>query len=285
MKRNTKLVIQGYPGSFHDEASRRYFGNNHIDLLPAKSFNALAQMLSEDDSINYGVMAIENSIAGSILPNYNLLRENNFWISGEIYLRISHSLMALGGQTIADITKAKSHPMALYQCLDFFNQYRHIDLIESADTALSAKEIAEGKLKGVAAIGSKLASEIYGLEVLEEGIESSKVNYTRFVIISRQPQYSSLGNADKASIYLRVAHDPGSLLKTIQCISDYQINLSKLQSFPVLGHLNNYYFHMDLEFDNIQQYEDCIEDLKKVSSHLDELGIYKKAHVYDLQAV
>ncbi len=285
MKRNTRLVIQGYPGSFHDEAARRYFGNNHIDLIPAKSFNVLAQQLSEDHSIHYGVMALENSIAGSILPNYKILRENDFWISGEIYLRISHCLMALPGQDIKKICQAKSHPMALYQCLDFFNAHRHIELTESADTALTAKEIAEQKIHGVAAIGSRLAAEIYGLEILAEGIETSKVNYTRFVIISREAEYSSLGKANKASIYLRVSHEPGSLLKAIQCIADYKINLSKLQSFPVLGEFNTYYFHLDLEFDSIDQYENCIEELKSVSSHLDELGIYQKSLIHDLQAV
>jgi len=189
MKRQSKLIVQGFPGSFHDEAARKYFGSRRIEVLPAKSFNDLALRLSSDDSINYGVMAIENSIAGSILQNYRILRENDFWISGE------------------------------------------------TDTALVAQQIKENKLKGVAAIGSKLAAEIYGLEIIAAGIETSNVNYTRFIIISREGEYTSLGNADKASIYLT------------------------------------------------SQYENCLEELKEVSHGLDELGIYKKATIYDHQPV
>ena len=285
MKRQTKLVIQGYPGSFHDEVSRKYFGNHHIDILPAKSFHTLAQMLAEDTSINYGVMAIENSIAGSILQNYKILREHDFWISGEAFLRINMQLMALPGQQISDIQSVQSHPMAIYQCTEYFRDHRHISLSESEDTALAAKKIADGQLQGVGAIASRTAAETYGLEILAEDIETSKLNYTRFVIISRQPEYSSLGNANKASIYLRVPHQQGSLLRVLQKISDYTINISKLQSFPVLGEFNTYYFHLDLEFDNFEQYENCIEDVKEVSSVLEELGVYKKATIHDHQTV
>ena len=230
-------------------------------------------------------MAIENSIAGSILQNYRILREKDFWISGETYLRIEHQLMALPGQDISDIKEVKSHPMAIYQCYDFLNQYEHIHLTEAADTAIVAQQIKENNLTGVAAIGSKLAAEIYGLNIIAEGIETSKVNYTRFIIISRDGEYTSLGNADKASIYLRVPHAHGSLLKVIEKIAQHGINISKLQSFPVLGELSQYYFHLDLEFDDISRYENCLEDLKAVSHGLDELGIYKKATTYDYQSI
>lgn len=284
MRRKTKLVVQGFPGSFHDEVARQYFGNN-IEIVPANSFNELAMTLSKDKTINYGVMAIENSIAGSILQNYRILRENNFWISGEAFLRISHNLMALPGQKLEDIVEAKSHPMAIYQCYDFLNKHPNITLSESDDTARIAKEISENKLKGIAGIGSKQAAEIYGLDIVAAEIETSKVNFTRFIIISRDGEYTSLGNANKASIYLRVAHDQGSLLKVIQKISDHRINISKLQSFPVLGKINEYYFHLDLEFDHITQYEDCIEEVKSVCFGFDELGIYKKAIIHDHQAV
>lgn len=285
MKRQTKLVVQGFPGSFHDEVARNYFGHNHIEIVPAKSFGVLAQILSEDESIHYGVMAIENSIAGSIIQNYRILREHGFWISGEAYLRISHQLMALPGQTINDLHTVESHPMAIYQCTDFFNQHRHISLVESADTALSAQKVAEEKLKGVGAIASQLAASTYDLEIVASDIETSKVNYTRFIIISRQAEYSSLGNANKASIYFRVPHSHGSLLKVIQHISNHRINISKLQSFPVMGEMNTYYFHLDLEFDQIGQYENCMEDLKTVTTSLEELGVYTKAIIHDHQAV
>lgn len=285
MKRQTKLIVQGFPGSFHDEAARQYFGNNRLEVIAARSFNELCQQLRQNLDINYGVMAIENSIAGSLLQNYSLLRENDFWISGEVYLRISHNLMALEGQSLDDITQIKSHPMALYQCLEFLNQYPQINNIEAEDTALVAQHIAEDNLLGVAAIGSKLAAELYGLKILASEIETSKVNYTRFIVISREAEYSSLGNADKASIYLRVSHQKGSLLKVLEKIANHNINISKLQSFPVLGKMNEYYFHLDLEFDHISQYEVCIEELRDVSFGLDELGIYKKAVIYDHQPI
>ena len=230
-------------------------------------------------------MAIENSIAGSILQNYRILRENDFWISGETFLRIEHNLMALPGQSIDQITQIRSHPMAIYQCYDFLNRYDHIHIVEAEDTALVAADIKNNELKGIGAIGSALAAEIHGLKIIESGIETSQMNYTRFIVISREGEYTSLGNADKASIYLRVSHDKGSLLKVIQKIADHQINISKLQSFPVLGKVNEYYFHLDLEFDHIAQYEDCIDEVKHVSHGLDELGIYKKASIYDHQAI
>lgn len=285
MRRKTKLVIQGYPGSFHDEVARNYFGQNRVEIIPAKSFTQLAQILKEDHTVHYGIMAIENSIAGSILQNYKILRENKFWISGEEYLRINHQLLALPGQTLADLHTVESHPMAIYQCEEYFNNLRHISLIESVDTALSAKKIFDHQLKGYGAIGSKHAGAIYNLEVLASDIETSKVNYTRFVIVSRQAQYNSLGNANKASIYLRVPHSHGSLLRVLQHITNFEINISKLQSFPVLGEINTYYFHLDLEFEDISQYENCLDEIRKVSSDLEELGVYKKAVIHDHQPV
>lgn len=285
MKRKTKLVVQGFPGSFHDEAAKNYFGSSRLEIVPAKSFNELANLLDQDLSINYGVMAIENSIAGSILQNYKILRERNFWISGEVFLRISHHLMALPGQKLQDITEARSHPMAIYQCYDFFDSHQEISLVETEDTALAAKDIAMSKTIGVGAIAGKLAAELYGLEIVADSIETSKVNYTRFVIVSRHGEYSSLGGADKASIYLRVSHEKGSLLKVIQKIADHNINISKLQSFPVLGEIDTYYFHLDLEFEHISQYENCLDELRNVSFDLDELGIYKKATIHDHQTV
>lgn len=285
MRRNTKLVVQGFPGSFHDEAARLYFGSRHIEILPAESFDILARRLSEDTSINYGVMAIENSIAGSILQNYRILRERNFWISGEIYLRISHQLMALEGQQLPDIHTIESHPMAIYQCQEFLSQHPKVKIAESEDTALSAARIASESRHGVAAIASETAAREYGLKILERGIETSKVNYTRFVVISREGEYTSLGNANKASIYLKVPHQQGSLLKVLANIAAHNINISKLQSFPVLGEINNYYFHLDLEFDHIEQYENCIEEVRSVSIGLEELGIYTKASIHDYQSV
>ena len=175
--------------------------------------------------------------------------------------------------------------MAIYQCYDYLNQYKEISVTESSDTALSAKLIAENKTQGVAAIASKLAAETYGLDIVAGDIETSKVNYTRFFIISREGQYSSIGNANKASIYLRVSHQEGSLLKALQIVADHNINISKLQSFPVTGEFSSYYFHLDLEFDHISHYESCIDQLKSVTKGLEELGIYTKASIHDHQTV
>lgn len=275
MRRETKVVIQGLAGSFHDEVAREYFGNNRINVVSASSFEGVAKILNQDNSIHYGVMAIENSIAGSLLQNYRILRENDFWISGEIYHKIQHQLLALPGQSIEDINIVESHPMALLQCTNFLSQYEHIKVIESSNTAVSAKKISDNQLKGTATIASNTAADIYGLEKLFENVQNKQINYTRFVVFSREPQYSSIGVADKASIYIRVPHDKGSLLKAIQDIARHDINISKLQSYPVSGELNTYYFHIDLEFKNINQYESCIEDLKQSTTALEELGVYK----------
>lgn len=281
MNNKIKIVVQGFPGCFHEEAARRFFGKNRMEAIPAESFDKLAKIVKEDNGIHYGIMAIENSIAGSILQNYRILRENNFWVTGEVFLRIKHNLMVLPGQTISDLEEVMSHPMAINQCLDFFKPYPHIKLVETSDTALSAMRISDLKIKGRGAIASQTAAELYDLEVIGKGIETSKMNYTRFFIISKESEYSSIGNADKASIYLRVPDKSGCLLKVLNAISAQNINISKLQSYPVLNEMSQYYFHLDLEFDHFTQYEAVIEELKGVTIALDELGIYKKATVYD----
>ena len=281
MNRNIKIAIQGVSGCFHEEAARKYFGPTRLETVEAESFEILSQKVLEDSSIHYGIMAIENSIAGSLLQNYRLLRENNFWISGEVYLRVVHNLMALPGQNIEDIKEVASHPMALNQCIEYLNSYDHFRLIECPDTAQSAKEIRTNLTQGRAAIASSTAAELYNLEILSPGIETSKSNYTRFFIISKESQFSSIGNADKASIYLRVSDRSGQLLKVLEAIADQNINISKLQSYPVLNEISQYYFHLDLEFDHLTQYENAIEEIKGITIALDELGIYKKATIHD----
>lgn len=262
-----------------------FFGKNRVEAIPAESFNKLAHLVKEDNGIHYGTMAIENSIAGSILQNYRILRENKFWITGEVFMRIKHNLLALPGQKIEDIEEISSHPMALNQCLDFLKAHPRIKLVETSDTALSAKLIRDNGAKGKAAIASETAAELYELEILKEGIETSDVNYTRFFIVSKESEYSSIGNADKASIYLRVADKSGSLLKVLEAIAAQNINISKLQSYPVLNEISQYYFHLDLEFEHFTQYEAVIEELKGLTTALDELGIYKRAAIYDSIAV
>ena len=271
-----KIIVQGYPGCFHEEAAHKHFGELPLEIVPARTFADLATTLVDDPNDHLAIIAIENSIAGSLLQNYRIIRENHLRVTGEVYLRIKHNLMALAGQSITDIKEIHSHPMALNQCLDFLREYPHIRIVEKEDTALSAKQIRDNNLKGVAAIASLTAAEIYDLEILAKGIETSKINYTRFFIVQDSTQPLVLSAFDKASIYLRVPHQKGSLVKVLQIISDHSINIIKLQSYPVLGEVNTYYFHLDLEFDDLDDYEDCIDELQDVTTMIEVIGLYKR---------
>ena len=280
---NKQIAIQGYKGCFHEEAARKYFNTRELDVLECDNFNVLADAVKDDTPL--GIMAIENSIAGSLLQNYRILRENNFTIIGEVYLRIVHNLMAMPNQTIEDIVEASSHPMAINQCLHFFRSYPDIKLTESADTALSAKLVAENQLTGFGAIASKTAADLYGLQILASSIETSKINYTRFFIIQDGENNINRDDVNKASIYLRVKDQPGCLLKVLSIIESQDVNISKLQSYPVLGMVSQYFFHLDLEFENIDQYENIMSRLDEVTLEKKQLGIYKKAKVYDRESV
>jgi len=272
-----KVIIQGYPGSFHDQACNLYFNGEKLDVIPANTFNELGVKFSEDQSIDYAVMAIENSIAGTILQNYRILRERKLRVIGEVYLRIELNLMGLETQDFDEIKEVHSHPMALNQCLRFLNQYPKIKLVESEDTALTAKLIAEKKHTHIAALASSRAAEIYHLKMHYKSIEDNKANYTRFFIV--QKEISLLPYVNKASIYCRVSHDKGSLLKVLACIKSYDMNLSKLQSFPVLGKLTEYFFHLDIEFDEVSDYHKLMIDLAPIANELEELGVYSRADI------
>lgn len=274
-----KIIVQGVAGCFHEEAAHKYFGDLSLEIVPARTFPDLANTLVRNPNDHLAIIAIENSIAGSLLQNYRILRENHLRVIGEVYLRIKHNLMVLPGQRIEDIKEVHSHPMALNQCLDFLRMYPHIRLVEKEDTALSAKNILDKNLLEVAAIASETAAEIYGLEILAPSIETSKINYTRFFIAQDSTQALSLSDFNKASIYLRVPHQKGSLVQVLQMVSDHNINLSKLQSYPVLGEVNTYYFHLDLEFDDIDDYENCIDELQEVTSMIEVIGLYKKDEI------
>ena len=268
----TRIAIQGYPGSFHDEVCQQYFDN--AESIPAGSFEILAKMLA-DDEVDGAVMAIENSIAGTILQNYRILREYGFWIVGERYLRIKHNLLAYPGTKIEDLKEVHSHPMALNQCLKFLRNYPDIKLVETEDTALSALQVMENKSLDIGSVSSVKAAELYGLDVLGSEIETSKSNYTRFFILARENKQKN-DQANKASIYIRIPDVKGQLLKVLQVIHNHDLNMSKLQSFPVLGQIREYFFHLDIEFDEIGQYENLKEDLMEFTQEYTELGIYKK---------
>ena len=272
-----KVIIQGYPGSFHDEVAYQYFRGKELEPICADSFQILGQQFQQDTSIEYAVMAIENSIAGTILQNYKIIREQQFSIIGEAYLRIKMNLMALPGTNVSDLKAIHSHPMALYQCTKFLNQQPQIKLVESEDTAFSAKLITQGQHKKRGAIASMRAAEIYELEILAEGIEDNIANYTRFFVLSRYNK--DVADCNKASIWCRISHDKGSLLNILSIIANHGVNLSKLQSHPVLGKLSEYSFHMDLEFENLEQYQILKKVLQKETKQYQELGIYKRADI------
>jgi prephenate dehydratase len=272
------ISIQGYPGSFHDQAARLYFSDVDIDLLPADSFEILARQLSSGESA-YAVMAIENSIAGSILQNYRILRDYYFHIEGEIYLSIDHCLLANAGTSHADIKTVYSHPMALNQCLDFLHKYLpDAKLVESDDTALSAFNLANKPNKEEACIASKRAASLSGLNILNESIQSNKFNYTRFFIIRKKLE-TKIDQANKASVYFRIPDQKGQLLKVLQVIHNHDMNMSKLQSYPVLGSFREYYFHIDIEFEDQGEYAKLRSDLKVLTEDFNELGVYKRADI------
>lgn len=272
-KMKEKIAIQGYPGSFHDEVCKLYFGSD-VEVVPADSFIVLGEMLASG-AVDKAIMAIENSIAGTILQNYRILREAGFWITGERYLRIKHNLMANAGVVIEELKEVHSHPMALNQCLKFLRKYPHIKLVETEDTALSAMEVQKSKSRTTASISSLKAAELYQLNVLGEGIETNKTNYTRFFMLTKERQELPKG-ANKASIYIRIPDVKGQLLKVLQVIHNHDLNMSKLQSFPVLGKMREYFFHLDIEFDHIESYTQLKSELVNITQEYTELGVYER---------
>lgn len=274
----TKVSIQGFKGSFHEQAAMEYFQLLDIELVPATSFEILAQQLKNGE-VDYAVMAIENSIAGSILQNYRLLRENNFRIEGEIFLRISHCLLANHGTIISNIREVRSHPMAINQCLDFLHEYLpNARLVETEDTALSAIELSGQFNPEVACIAGKRNARLHNLNVLAEAIESYKSNYTRFFIIRNNVEQIISEDFDKASLYIRIPDQKGQLLKVLKAIHDHDINMSKLQSYPVAGSLREYFFYIDIEFDHADQYISLKNDLNSLTLEFSEMGVYKRAN-------
>lgn len=266
------IAIQGYEGSFHQVAARSFYGKK-VEILPCATFSDLIKEASDSRKTNGGIMAIENSIAGSILPNYNLLQRSNLFVAGEVYLQIDQNLMVNPGVRLEDIKEVHSHPMALQQCLGFLNKYSW-KLIETEDTALSAKNIHLEKSKYVAAIASKLAATMFELDLIAPKINDVKDNYTRFLVLQQAPII--IEEANKASINFHTDHERGSLAKILTMIAGDGINLSKLQSFPLVGSQFKYGFHADLEFDSLKKLNQTIKKLEAKTKFLRVLGIYKK---------
>lgn len=270
-----RVAIQGVKGSFHEVAARKFFGDD-IELDMCYTFPALFQSLAEAKS-QAGILAIENTVAGTLLPNYALLRNSDCTVIGEVYLRIEHCLMALPGQQIEDIREVHSHPMALQQCQVFLNKYTHWRLVEAADTAASAAEIQEKNWKGIAAVGSVLAAEAYGLDVLQAGIETNKENFTRFLILlPRSTEGWQAQRADKASVCFHLRHSVGSLAQILLVLSSHGMNLTKIQSLPIVGQAWEYFFHLDLEFEDYEQYLRALAAIQPLVAELKVLGEYPR---------
>lgn len=272
--KSPRISIQGYEGSFHQVAARQFFGK-HVEVIPCATFREVVKIASSKQESEGGIMAIENSIAGSILPNYNLLQKSSLKITGELYLHIKQQLLVNPGVKIDDIREVHSHPMAIQQCLEYLDKYNW-KLIETEDTALSAKHVHQHRSKHIAAIASKLAAELFQLEILAPNIHTMKNNYTRFLVLQRDDKSLVTTDADKASINFHTDHSRGSLARVLTRIAEGGINLSKLQSFPIPGSDFKYSFHADMEFDSIGQFEKVVDEIKPHTDSLKILGVYKK---------
>ncbi len=271
-----RVTIQGVEGCFHDAAAHAYFTGEDIEVVPCETFPAMFETLKADSSL-MGAMAIENTIAGSLLQNHELLRQSNLTVVGEYKMRISHVLCALPGQSIDELTEVNSHPMALRQCEQFLLRHPNLKMVEKTDTAGSAEEIARLGLKGHAAICGKYAAELYGLNILEEGIETNKRNFTRFLILADpivEQELASTQKKDKASLVFTLPHTQGSLAKILTIFSFYDINLSKIQSIPIIGREWEYRFFINLTFDDYTRYRQSIEAVKPLITDFKILGEY-----------
>lgn len=277
-----RVAIQGEAGCFHDSAAREYFRarGRAIDIVECETFQDLADAMTADASL-LGIMAIENTIAGSILPNHELIRRTNVRVVGEHKVRISHCLCALPGETIADITEVNSHPMALMQCEQFLRRYPSMRMVEKNDTAGSAREIAARRLPGHAAVCSSYAAGLYGLSVLADGIETNKHNFTRFLLLADPLIARELAppsaQADKASLVFSLPHTHGALSKVLTILSFYDVNLTKIQSTPIVGREWEYRFYVDLTFDDPVRYHQAITAITPLLNDFRELGLYTEA--------
>jgi prephenate dehydratase len=269
-----RVSIQGYEGSFHQAAARQYFGKD-VEVIPCATFREVVQIAANRKESDGGLMAIENSIAGSILPNYNLLQKSSLKITGEIYLHIRQNLLVNRGVSLEDIREVHSHPMALQQCLEFLDKHNW-KLVETEDTALSAKHIHQHRSRHIAAIASRLAAELFELEVLAPNIHTMKQNYTRFLVVQPEEKALRMDDADKASVNFHTDHSKGSLARVLTAIADGGINLSKLQSFPIPGSEWQYSFHADMEFETVGQFEKVIEKVRGLTEEFKVYGVYKK---------
>lgn len=271
-----RVAIQGIVGSFHEDAALKYF-NEKIEIVECKTFTNVCEMI-DADKVNIAVMAIENSIAGSILKNYQLIRDYHLRIIGEIYLHIQQNLMVYKGTKPEQITDIYSHPVAIEQCAEYIEKYYpNVEKHENIDTAASAKLVSEKKLNNAAAIGNLRSAELYNLDVIETGIETNKKNYTRFLILSKHGNKTE--GTNKASICFEVGHFFGALARVLNTFAENEINLTKIQSVPIIGKPNEYTFHVDIEWEKPEKYDRAIHQVLKSASSLSILGEYVRGEL------
>ena len=273
-----KIAIQGVKGCFHEQAARLFY-QEHGQIVPQT-----VECLTFDDLYKYidngkadaAVMAIENTVSGGLLPNFELLRKYDRKIKGEVFLRIQQNLMALPGQSIEDIKEVRTHYMAINQTREFFKDYPWIRLVESEDTAKSAADVAEGGLMGVGAVASTLAAELYGLNILAESIETYKQNFTRFLILDDALEVDKT-KVNKSSMCFTLPHAPGSLAHVLTILSFYGMNLTRIQSLPIPGQEWQYFFYVDIKFDDYLRYEQALSAVRPLMEDLNILGEYVSA--------
>ena len=273
-----RIAIQGVKGCFHEQAARLFY-QDHEHLVPeiveCLTFDGLYKSMDKGNA-DAAVMAIENTVSGGLLPNFELLRKNDRRIKGEVFLRIQQNLMALPGQSIEDIKEVRTHYMAINQTREFFKDYPWIRLVESEDTAKSAAEIAEQGLKGIGAVASTLAAELYGLEILAESIETYKQNFTRFLILDDALEVDK-DKINKSSMCFTLSHTPGSLAHVLTILSFYGMNLTRIQSLPIPGQEWQYFFYVDIKFENYLRYEQALAAVRHLMEDLTILGEYTAA--------
>jgi prephenate dehydratase len=272
-----RIAIQGEIGSFHDITAHHYFDGEQMQIVCCSTFEEVFDNMSQDPTM-IGIMAIENTIAGSLLHNYELLRQSGCTIVGEHKTHISHCLCALPGQTKSDLNEVHSHPVALAQCRNYLSRHPYMKIVEDEDTAGSAKWIAENKLSGVAALCHADAARLYGLEVLEDNVEDNPHNFTRFLVICdpRKADFlRALNEANKSSIVFSLPHEEGSLSQVLSILSFYKINLTKIQSLPIIGREWEYMFYVDVTYDDLTRYRQSIDAITPLTRDLVILGEYR----------
>ena len=270
-----KVAIQGVKGAFHEIAALNYYQDKALEIVPASTFDEVVDFIEKGTTADVGLMAIENTIAGSLMYNYTLLKNSQLSIVGETYLRIKQNLMTLPGVKMQNLKEVHSHPIAISQCRKFFSQYPHIRLVEMEDTALAAKNIMEKGWTHIGAIASTLAAEMYGLDIIAPSIETNKKNFTRFLVLNRKNQAAAIEDVNKVSLCFSTPHEVGSLYKVLAVLAAYNVNLTKIQSTPIIGKEWEYMFFVDFVINGTVGYQQAINAIEPITKDLTILGAYQ----------